>query len=115
MNAQLQGIEVERVILAIDDFAVQHAAQRATASERLEQFREVTVQRFLVATLDQDLVAVAKHQSTKAIPFRFEDPCSPPVIRSTRLASIGKTGGFTGRCIPESNTHELSIYEVNWF
>ena len=75
MNAELQRIEVERVILGDDDFAVEHAASGQLCAERLEQFREVTVQRFPVATLDQDLVSVAKHQSAKAVPFRFEDPC----------------------------------------
>ena len=44
MNAQLQGIEVERVILGDDDFAVEHAARGQLCAERLEQFREVAVQ-----------------------------------------------------------------------
>src|SRR5919106_4123799 len=76
MNAELQGIEVERAILRDDDFAVKHAASGQLGAERLEQFRKVAVQRFFVATLDQDLVPVTKHQGTKPIPFRFEEPCS---------------------------------------
>src|SRR5207253_2745016 len=76
MKAELQGIEVERAIVCDDDFAVKHTARGQLRAKRLEQFRKVAVQRFFVATLDQDLVLVAKHQGTKPIPFRFEDPCS---------------------------------------
>ena len=76
MNTKLQRIEVEPTILCDDDFAIKHAAIGQLRPERLEQFGEVAVQRFFVAALDQDLVSVAKHQRTKSIPFRFEDPCS---------------------------------------
>ncbi len=76
MNAELQGIEVEHVVLRDDDFAVKHAADGQLRPERLEQFRKKPVQRFFVATLDQDLVPVVKHQGTKPVPFRFENPAS---------------------------------------
>ena len=53
-------------------------SEQATASRNgLDQFGEIAVQRFFVAALDQDLVAVAKDQRTKPVPLWFENPCSP--------------------------------------
>ena len=43
-------------------------------AQRLEQLGEVAVQRFFVAALDQDLVAVAKDERAKPVPLGFEDP-----------------------------------------
>ena len=78
------------------------STQRAgsCARKRLDQLGKIAVQRFFVAALDQDLVAIAEDQGAKAVPFRFEDPVSPAGNSSTRLASIGRTGGFTGSCTP---------------
>ena len=52
------------------------STQRAgsCASKGSINFRKVTVERLLVAALNQDLVAIAKHQGAKAIPLRLEDP-----------------------------------------
>ena len=116
MNAQLQRIEVERVILGDDDFAIEHAARGQLRAERLEQFRE------------SNGSAISRRGSgsgsrpRRETPERETRPISVrrsmfrlPAIRSTRLASIGKTGGFTGRCIPESNTARAFYLRVNWF
>ena len=65
---------------------------------RIQQLRKIAVQRLFVAALNQDLIAIAKDQGAETIPFRLEDPISPAGNSSTRFASIGKIGGFTGRC-----------------
>ena len=74
MKAQLQRFEIEPAAPGDHDFAVQHATLGQLRAQRIEQFGEVAVERLLVAALDQDLVAVAKNQRAKSIPFRFEDP-----------------------------------------
>src|SRR5438034_1105315 len=52
MNAELQRFEVERAVSCDNDFTVQNTTCGQLRIERRQQFREVTVQRFLVATLD---------------------------------------------------------------
>ena len=101
---KLQRFEVQRASLAIT--ISPSSTQRTGNCERSgsSSSGKVAVERFLVAALDQDLVAVAKHQRAKSIPLRLEDPVPPRGNSPTRLASIGKTGGFTGRCIPQSYT-----------
>ena len=74
MNPQLQGLEVETARAGDDDFAVEDASIRQLRAQRVEQFGKVSIQGFLVAALQQDLLAVAKHQRAKAIPLGFEDP-----------------------------------------
>ena len=98
MNAELQRLEIEPAILGDDDFAIEHAAIGQLRPQRLEQLGKIAIQRFLIAALDQDLVPVAEDQRAKPIPFRLEDPIfRRPAVRSTRLESIGRIGGFTGR------------------
>ena len=36
----------------------------------------LVVSDFFIATLNQNLIAIAKHQCTEPIPFRFKDPCA---------------------------------------
>jgi hypothetical protein len=43
----------------------------------LEQLRKVPIQRFRIAALHKDFVAVAEDQRAKPVPLRFEDPCLP--------------------------------------
>jgi hypothetical protein len=76
MNAELQGVEVEDFFLCDNDFAVEHTASRELGGDRLDQFGKVAVQRFFIAALNQDLVAIAKHQRAKAIPLGLENPSS---------------------------------------
>ena len=74
MKPQLQRVEIEPAVLGDHDLAIEHAAVRQLRAQRLEQLGKVAVQRFLVAALDQDLVAVAEDQRAKSVPLRFEDP-----------------------------------------
>ena len=56
------------------DLPVDDAALRERGAERLGELREVAVERLEVATLDQDLVAVAEDDRPEAVPFRFVQP-----------------------------------------
>ena len=103
MKAQLQRVEVERAILARRRSRRRARSARAAASASgSTSSGKVAIERLLVAALNQDLVAVAKDQRAKAVPLRFEDPGPPAGSSPTRLASIGKTGGLTGRSITMS-------------
>ena len=97
MNAELQCIEIEAALGCDHDFPIEHAAGRQLRAQRFDQLGEIAVQRFFVAALNQDFVAIAKDQRAKPIPLRLENPVLPAGNSSTRLASIGRIGGFTGR------------------
>ena len=74
MQPQLQRLEVETVLAGDDDLAVEHAALGDARLQRLDELREVAVERPLVAALDEHLVAVAKDEGAEAVPLRLEDP-----------------------------------------
>ena len=116
MNAKLQRIEVERVILGDDDFAVEHAARGQLSIAAARAVRESS------GSAASRRGSGSGSRPRRERPARESHPTSVrrsmfrlPVIRSTRLASIGKTGGFTGRCIPKSNTARALYLRVNWF
>src|SRR6516165_102347 len=62
MNPELQSFEVEAPIPGNDDLAIEHAALGQLRTQGFEQFGKITVQRFLVSALDQDLIAIAENQ-----------------------------------------------------
>src|SRR5260370_6300242 len=76
MEPKLERVEVEAVVPNDHNLSVEDAARRQGRTYRLQQLRKVTLERLFVTTLDQDLIALAKHQRAKAIPLRFEDPLS---------------------------------------
>jgi hypothetical protein len=98
MKPQLQRLEVEALLARDDELAVERAPGWELAQERLAQLRKVAVERLLVAALDVDLVAIAKDQRAEAVPLRLEEPAFALGSASTRLASMGRTGGPTGSC-----------------
>ncbi len=73
MEAQLQCVKVEFIVLDDDNLAIENAARRQRRAQRLEQLGKVAVERLFVAALDQDLVSVAKDQRTKSVPLGLED------------------------------------------
>src|SRR5215467_11774279 len=76
MQAKLQRVEVESIVPDDDNLAIEHAAGRQSRADRLQQLGKVAVERLFVATLDQDLISVTKHQGAKTVPFGFENPIS---------------------------------------
>src|SRR5213083_3587295 len=108
MNAKLQCFEVERAISGDDDFAVDHGARRQLRSKRPQQFGEVPVQRFFITALDKDLVAVAKNQRAKPIPFGLEDPLSSSRKFSDALGKHRQNRRIDGKL------HASILYLAGW-
>src|SRR5207247_3976484 len=77
MDTQEQRLEVEPADADDDDLAVDDAALGERVGERRQELGEVSVHRLLVSALQQDLVAVAKHQRAKAVPLGLEQPAVP--------------------------------------
>jgi hypothetical protein len=76
VETELQRFEVERAVSGDDNLTIEHASLRKRRPQRLNHLGEITVQRLLVAALDQDLVAIAEDQGAKTIPLRLENPAS---------------------------------------
>lgn len=76
MQAELQSVEVQFVILNDDDLSIEDAAGRQRSAYRVEQLGEVAVQWLFIAALNQDLITIAEQQRAKAIPLRLENPIS---------------------------------------
>src|ERR1041385_6941371 len=74
MQAQLQGVELERVVDGHHDLAIQHTPLRQLLFDRVDELWEVSIERPLVATLNENFVAVAKDQRAESVPLRLEDP-----------------------------------------
>ena len=75
MDAQQQRLEVE-ARAAPRSRSRRRATQRAgsAAASGRDELGEVAVHRLLVAALQQDLVAVAKHERAEAVPLGLEQP-----------------------------------------
>src|SRR5262249_31244793 len=70
----LQRLEVEPACGCDHELAVDHAARgQALAKDRLE-LREVTIERLQITALDVEPLAIAKHDGSKPVPLRLEEP-----------------------------------------
>ena len=74
MDAQLKCVKVQAVVLNDDDLTIADVSVRQDRLERCDQFRKVTIERFLISTLNQDFVPIAEYQSSETIPLRLEEP-----------------------------------------
>ena len=75
--------------------------------DRLDDLREVAGEGPLVAAAQLDLVAVAEDDAAEAVPLRLEERAALVACRAraapwSALASIGDSGGITGRSIVSS-------------
>src|SRR3954451_12095135 len=75
MQPQLQRIEVESGGTDDHDLAIDHAAARQLLEQSVVQFREITVERTQIATLNERVVLATKDDGAKSIPFRLEQKC----------------------------------------
>ena len=73
VQAHLEGIEIEPVRRGDHDLAVEYAAVGQPGPQRVVQLREIPIERFEVAALDEDFVAATKDDGPKAVPFGFEE------------------------------------------
>jgi hypothetical protein len=69
VDAQQQRVEVQAARPGDHHLPVQDAAWWQCGAQRGREFGEVAVERLLVAALDEDLVAVAEDDGSKAVPL----------------------------------------------
>src|SRR5271170_737203 len=74
MEPELQGFEIERASLGDHHFAVDDAPRGQGGLERRGKLGKVSIERLFVATLNEELLAVAKDEDAKAVPLWLEDP-----------------------------------------
>src|SRR5581483_4651113 len=74
MQPKLQCVKVELIVFHDNQFAIQHTTLWQILTQRIEQFREITIKRFFIAALNENFIAIAKHQCAKPIPLGLENP-----------------------------------------
>jgi hypothetical protein len=98
MKTKLQFLEVEAVVLYDDDFAIEHTAGGQARAQWIEQLGENRFSGFSSRLWMRISSPSRKINARKPSHFGSKIHVSPAGTSSTRLASIGNTGGFTGRC-----------------
>ena len=71
MDPERQQIEVETMVGGDHDLAVDDGALREVLPKWIDQVGEVARERALVAAADLDVVTVAEHDGTEAVPLRL--------------------------------------------
>src|SRR4051812_11139733 len=89
MDAQQERLELQAGGSGDDDLAVEDAALRDLAGERLDQLREVPVERLQLAALQIDLALVAENEAAKPIPLRLVEKA---VAGRKVLGELGEHG-----------------------
>ena len=76
MDALQQRIEIQAFADGgcDHDLAIDHTTIGQRALQRFDQLGEVSIERLLVATGQHHIVAIAKHDASKAIPLGFVMP-----------------------------------------
>jgi hypothetical protein len=74
MKTKLKGVEVETALVGDYEFSNQNTTRWQLRPQRLHHLRKISIQRLLVATLNQDFVSISKDQHSKSIPFWLENP-----------------------------------------
>src|SRR5580704_6555336 len=74
MQSQLQRVEIQSIVFNDDNLSVEHTSRRQSRAQWLNKVRKVAVEWLFVATLDQNLVAIAKHQRPKPVPLGLKNP-----------------------------------------
>ena len=52
----------------------EHTTCGQGCAQWFQQLRKVTIERFFVAALDENFISIAKHQGSKTVPLRLENP-----------------------------------------
>src|SRR5437762_9206629 len=74
MKAELERIEIETFIASDNNFPVEDALFRQLRFQRIDELGEISIERFLVAALHENFVAVAEDECAESVPLRLEDP-----------------------------------------
>src|SRR5215472_4616478 len=109
MNSQLQCVEIQPSLARDDQLTIQHVALRKPRAQRVEHVGEVAVERFLVAALYEDFLAVAKDQNAEAIPLGLEDPVAGGGDVIDPLGEHGKNGRIYGKVHSRALVNQATI------
>src|SRR5258707_12833782 len=74
MKSQLKRIESETFIARNNDFPVEHALFGQLRFQWIDELGEISIERFLVAALNKNFVAVTEDERAESVPLRLEDP-----------------------------------------
>src|SRR5436309_12171495 len=74
MKSELKGIEIETLIASDNDFPVEDALFRQLRFQRIDELGEISIERFLVAALNKNFIAVTEDECAESVPLRLEDP-----------------------------------------
>src|SRR4051812_49483268 len=77
MDAEQERLEGEAFRPGDDDLSVEDAALGNLTGERLDQLREVTVERLQLAALQIGLAAIAEDETAESVPFRLVEEVVP--------------------------------------
>src|SRR5688572_19393560 len=77
MDAELQGVEVETLLVGEHDLAVDHRAGREGLQQRGFELGEITVERFVVPADYLDVLVVPEHDRPETVPLRLVQPAIP--------------------------------------
>src|SRR6476646_6043212 len=74
MKSQLQRFELEPFVACDDDLAVEHASLGQLRLDRIDQLGEISIERLLIAALNENFIAITKDERPESIPLWLEDP-----------------------------------------
>src|SRR5438309_5787411 len=120
MKSELKRIEIETFITRDDDFTIEHALFGQLGFQWIDELRKISIERFFVAALDENFVAIAEDECAEPVPFRLEDPSFAGWELADSLCEHWKHRGIDSevhngaaliheRYQPLSRAHELLI------
>ena len=74
MDAKLEGVEVEVAVVGDDEFPIEDALFGELVAKGREHLGEVAIERFLVAALEEDFIAIAEDEDAEAVTLWLVDP-----------------------------------------
>src|SRR5687767_5149217 len=74
MDSLQELVERKAPVNGDDDLAIEHKPAGRQTSQRFDQFRKITLQRLPRLGLQSNALAVAKRQTTEAVPFGLVEP-----------------------------------------
>ena len=112
MDPLEEGLEVEPAAGGDHDLAVEDAAGRAAAPQRVEQLREVPGQGPLVAAAELDLVAVPEDDAAEPVPLGLVEHAALGRELPGELGQHGGDGGHHGQVHGRKSAVPLRLWRV---
>ena len=97
MNAKLKRIEIQSAVSCDDDLTVENTLVRKLLPQGIDQFRKISIQRLLIAALNEKFVFVPENQRPKPIPLWLINPFRPGGQLIDPLGQHGTDGRVDGK------------------